>query len=82
MSERFAENPGSGWTQLAEGDHKQAWAAFEARFGFRASTRSEGWPAIAEPTPSVTFDLSGIADGPRRGSAYDAINAEALRCFV
>jgi Protein of unknown function (DUF2716) len=32
--------------------------------------------------PSVTFDLGVIADGPQRGAAYDAINAEALRAFV
>lgn len=44
--------------------------------------RPEAWPASREPRPSLTLDLSAIADGPRRGSAYDAINAEALRCFV
>lgn len=27
-------------------------------------------------------DLSIIRDGPERGAAYDAINAEALRAFV
>jgi hypothetical protein len=58
------------------------WAAFESRFGFRAGVSSEAWPAINEPVPSVTFDLSGIPDGPQRGAAYDAINAEALRAFV
>ncbi len=43
---------------------------------------AEAWPAIHEPAPSVTLDLGVIEDGARRGSAYDAINAEALRCFV
>jgi hypothetical protein len=58
------------------------WASFKARFGFRAGVSPEAWPAISEPVPSVAFDLSVIADGPQRGAAYDAINAEALRAFV
>ena len=58
------------------------WATFEAKFGFRAGVSADAWPAISEPTPSLTFDLSAIPEGPPRGAAYDAINAEALRAFV
>lgn len=43
---------------------------------------ADAWPAISEPTPSLTFDLSVVGDGPQRAAAYDAINAEALRAFV
>lgn len=70
------------WTQLADTDAHRAWTTFNARYRFRASTRPEGWPAIDDPTPSLTFDLTAVDDGPRRAAAYDAINAEALRCFI
>jgi hypothetical protein len=82
MSERYAEPPGSAWAELSRQDYDTWWAKFDDTFGFRTSVSPEGWPAIREPSPSVTFDLSVIEDGARRGSAYDAINAEALRCFV
>ncbi|MBM7472480.1 hypothetical protein JOE66_002114 [Subtercola frigoramans] len=58
------------------------WDQFREKFGFRADIRASGWPAIREPTPSITFDLSGIPEGPRFASAVAAINTEALRCFV
>jgi hypothetical protein len=82
MSQRRAADVTPAWALLDHEARERAWEAFEARFGFRASTQPEGWPAINEPTPSVTFDLSVIVDGPRRGAASDAINAETLRCFV
>ena len=83
MSERFAEPPeAEAWAELDDDEYRQVWSRFDERFGFRASTTPDGWPAISEPAPSLTFDLSVIADGPQRGSAYDAINAEALRAFV
>ena len=82
MSERYENQPGPAWEQLPDDGYEAAWSGFEARYGFRAGTSADAWPAIREPQPSVTFDLSGMQDGPQRGSAYDAINAEALRCFV
>ena len=82
MSERFADPPADAWTELAPSEYQGHWATFEEKFGFRAGVSSDAWPAISEPTPSLTFDLSVIPDGPQRGAAYDAINAEALRAFV
>ncbi|HET6153634.1 MAG TPA: DUF2716 domain-containing protein [Marmoricola sp.] len=83
MSERFAEPPqAAAWVELNENDYRHTWSRFSDRFSFRASTTPDGWPAIKEPTPSVTFDLSTITDGPQRGAAYDAINTEAVRAFV
>ncbi|MGK2883451.1 MAG: DUF2716 domain-containing protein, partial [Rhodococcus sp. (in: high G+C Gram-positive bacteria)] len=29
----------------------------ESKYGFRPGTKPASWPAIAEPTPSMTFDL-------------------------
>lgn len=82
MSERYAEHPGEAWLPLDEAAYDREWARFESRYGFRASTTPDGWPAITEPPDSLTLDLSVIEDGPRRGAAYDALNAEALRSFV
>jgi hypothetical protein len=83
MSERFAEPPeAEPWVVLNDEEYREVWSRFDDRFKFRAAVAPDGWPAILEPSPSLTFDLSVIADGPQRGAAYDAINAEALRAFV
>ena len=83
MSERFA-GPAShqAWTELDGAQYDVLWDRFNHRFGFRAGVDPSSWPAITEPTPSLTFDLSVIPDGPRRGAAFDAINADVLRAFV
>jgi hypothetical protein len=70
------------WIELDDVERERVWSEFDDRFGFRASTMSDRWPAIREPSPSLTFDLSVIAEGPQLASAYDAINAEGLRAFV
>ncbi|MDI9896330.1 DUF2716 domain-containing protein [Rhodococcus sp. IEGM 1381] len=80
----FGASLPNGWTQLDRGLQDEHWATFISKFGFRAGIKPESWPAIAEPTPSVTFDLA-IDALPTRASAgalFDAINAEALRCFL
>ena len=82
MSERDAERSGAAWIPLDDGGYEQQWSRFEARYGFRASVALKGWPAIREPADSMTLDLSVIEEGPRWAAACDAINAEALRCFV
>lgn len=82
VSERFADPPPDPWTALDRRSCDEAWREFYRRFGFRAGVTPDSWPAIREPSPSLTFDLSVIKDGPERGAAYDAINAEALRSFV
>jgi hypothetical protein len=82
VSERFALPPPDPWIELSGEDYTRLWRRFDATYGFRAGVDPDTWPAIREPAPSVTFDLSGIQDGAKRGAAYDAINAEALRCFV
>lgn len=82
MSERFAAPPDTAWTQADPAEHDTLWARFSEHFGFRAGVDPAAWPAIREPTPSMTFDLGIVPDGAQRGAAYDAINAEALRAFV
>lgn len=50
----------NGWTTLE--DENRYWDRFTDRFGFRPGITESTWPAIAEPTPSVTFDLTAPAD--------------------
>ncbi|WP_206509775.1 DUF2716 domain-containing protein [Rhodococcus sp. KRD197] len=73
-----------GWSELGKDLEAKHWATFKGKFGFRPGTKPDAWPAIAEPAPSMAFDLG--ADDVRTGSSFaarvDAINAEALRCFV
>lgn len=70
-----------GWTTLD--DQNRYWDQFTDRFRFRPGLTESDWPAMAEPTPSITFDLTAPADiAGAWQSRFDAINAEALRCFV
>ncbi|MFG1781390.1 DUF2716 domain-containing protein [Rhodococcus oryzae] len=73
-----------GWTELPEDDRHRHWIAFTDRVGgFRPGVTPESWPAITEPTPSVTFDLADTGgSAASRSARFDAVNAEALRCFV
>ncbi|MBB3038168.1 DUF2716 domain-containing protein [Hoyosella altamirensis] len=77
----FATPLPPGWAELE--DQRWYWERFTDKFGFRPGTSAATWPAIAEPTPSITFDLA-VHDNIRGSwaSRVDAINAEALRCFV
>lgn len=73
-----------GWSFLDRAEDAEYWSRFTERFGeLRPSLRAADGPAIVEPTPSVTLDLRAVA-GSRalRAAQLDAINAEALRCFV
>ncbi|HEY5853459.1 MAG TPA: DUF2716 domain-containing protein [Aldersonia sp.] len=67
-----------GWRVLTADDREHWWALFEDRFHFRPGYADDGYDGIAEPSPSITFDLTKAANWAPR----DAINAEAMRCFV
>jgi len=50
---------------------------------FQPSAYPKDWPAVSDPNPSVTFDLSVPENPPGVWSPQlDAIKAEAQRCFV
>lgn len=69
------------WEQIPPERYDDYWAPFDARFQFRAGVRPDQWPAIREPAPSVTFDLSPVfVDSGRSGFAagQDAVNALGL----
>jgi hypothetical protein len=82
VSERGSFDQSMNWQALTRDEYNHYWSRFEDAFRFRAGVTPDRWPAIREPSPSITFDLSVIRDGAERGAAYDAINAEALRAFV
>lgn len=72
------------WIEADWVTQKEGWSAFEAAFGFRPSVNSAEWPAIREPIPSVTIDLSPIFDneGPTFASGASCVDAVALHAFV
>lgn len=74
----------AGWSELDRVVQEQYWEIFEGRYGFRPGIDSETWPAIIEPSPSITFDVSAdpIRTKSSAAARVDAVNAEALRCFV
>jgi hypothetical protein len=71
----------AAWQQLDDDAHITAWDRFYAIYKF---DRSPGLtePVIRDPTPSITFDLGDIGSGSSYAAAVEAINAEAMRCFV
>lgn len=73
-----------GWTELGAGSHDRYWTRFEQLFDFRAVTAPPGWPAIREPTPSLTIDLSPIfaRSGPEFIEGQAAVNGEVARAFT
>ncbi|MCP3995596.1 MAG: DUF2716 domain-containing protein [bacterium] len=52
----------SGWAEFEPHEYDQLWTAFYSTFDFRASTDSDMWPGIREPSPSVTIDLTPIVE--------------------
>lgn len=66
---------------MSDEEETHTWDRFYEKFNFRASPYAPDWPAIDEPTPSVTFDLSP-SFGPSLPHAFATLNAEALQCFV
>ncbi len=57
---------------------------FDARFEFSPSMDPSAWPAIREPSPSVTIDLSRIFDheGPRFAAGAQAVDSFGLYAFT
>ncbi|SDZ32770.1 DUF2716 domain-containing protein [Herbiconiux ginsengi] len=72
----------AGWRQLDDLAAENSWNAFDELYRFRPGVSPSTWPAIHEPAPSITFDLSTIPDGAPRAAAARAINNEARRCFI
>jgi hypothetical protein len=67
------------WEEIPVDQNTDFWDPFEARFHFHPSFREPG-PAIIEPEPSVTIDLSPLFTnpGPTFAAGHAAVNAVAL----
>jgi hypothetical protein len=48
--------------RLEQPEYGYVWDRFSGRFGFRPGMRSDTWPAITEPTDSVTWSLDRLDD--------------------
>lgn len=72
------------WTQVELDQYETFWEPFDARFGFRPGVDPSTWPAIREPSPSVTIDLSPIFDqeGPGFAAEAEAVNSLGLYAFT
>ncbi|MBG0819322.1 DUF2716 domain-containing protein [Planomonospora sp. ID91781] len=73
------------WQQIESERYEDFWAAFDARFNFRPQYKPShelyDEPAINEPTPSVTIDLSPIfatSGSAQFAAAQDAVNILGL----
>lgn len=67
-----------------EADYESAWSAFQDKVGFRPGIYPDTWPAIREPTPSITLDLSPIAGASeaRFKAGVAAVNSLSLYAFT
>ncbi|WIM93883.1 DUF2716 domain-containing protein [Actinoplanes oblitus] len=84
----------AAWTPMRADETDAVWDRFDSRFAFRPSIYDIHWPGITEPTPSVTFDLSGLDDAPAwartpetppaaaLSARIDALDAMALLAFT
>ena len=69
------------WQQIQ--DYEQFWAPFDDRFRFRAGINPDAWPAIKEPSGSVTFDLGPVFERADGFSAdEDALNDQVLSAMT
>jgi hypothetical protein len=71
----------AAFRQLSKEERTEVWDRFHLKFGFDRSAGLRS-PVINDPVPSITFDLGVLAEGLELATAVDAIEAEALRCFV
>jgi hypothetical protein len=72
------------WVQVEHDQYETFWGPFDARFGFRPGIDPSTWPAIREPSPSVTIDLSPIFDHERSqfAAGAEAVNSLGLYAFT
>lgn len=57
-----AEREAGGWSQLAHARNRTLWEEFTERFAFRRSITLDGWPAIKEIDPSVTWTVTTVQE--------------------
>jgi hypothetical protein len=78
--------PATGWRQLGQHEYVPVWDRFDRRFDFQASIEPSRWPAIAEPIPSLTWDLAvsrhDLEERWRSGQLRFAVDENRLNRLV
>lgn len=67
-----------GWDPIPR-DDQSYWRRFERAFAFQPGTDPATWPAIREPAPSVTYDLSPEFQS---GRLTDRLETAAIKAMV
>jgi hypothetical protein len=72
------------WTAVDLDQYETYWQPFDAQFRFRPGMNPSTWPAIREPTPSITIDLAPVFEngGAQFASGANAVNALGLYAFT
>jgi hypothetical protein len=66
MEQRWARQ---GWQRLTAEEKDDVWQRFDSHFGFYRRRTGQHGPAIAEPTPSLTWSITPSPAGPETGVA-------------
>jgi hypothetical protein len=70
----------NAWIELLESEYNAVWDRFESQFAFRPSVKENDWPAIQEPTPSITYRISNIFHQGERH--YKSLNSSLMDSFL
>src|SRR3954467_15453743 len=46
------------WIELGDDEYEKVWDRFYSEFQFRPSIHPDRWPAIREPSPSITYSIA------------------------
>lgn len=83
MSDPANSDSGETWQELDKSEYDSVWDRFYAQFEFNPSVKSEDWPGIEEPVPSVTYSIADVyeSDGDRHRMLTENLNKWALQIF-
>jgi Protein of unknown function (DUF2716) len=72
------------WAQVDLDKYETYWTPFDAKFRFRPGVDPSSWPAIREPSPSVTIDLTPVFEneGAVFASGAEVVNSLSLYAFT
>ena len=72
---------GPAWEPMGEDEEQTVWDLFYEQLGFRPSVDPGKWPGIAEPTPSITFDIAHAFSGDPAAPTLADLNVVAFTLF-
>ncbi|MEU1481343.1 DUF2716 domain-containing protein [Streptomyces sp. NPDC005760] len=70
----------AAWEAMPEEESEARWSRFIDRFRFRPGVHPEDWPAVDEPAPSVTYDLTPLFEAaePESSAVLDRLERQVL----